>query len=143
MPEFILSSVIIQIISFLILLFLLNLLVYKPVRGILEKRKEEMDTSFRQTDEWKRKIEKYSSEIEENIDSTRKQGVKERIDLRNQGISTEKELLHDAYSQVEASLAGAKNDIRDKINNARVLLQDEMESFSHELAEKILGRNLQ
>ncbi len=143
MPEFILSSIIIQIISFLILLFFLNIIVYKPVRGILNKRKEEMDTSFRMTDEWKRKVEKYSEEMESNIDTTRKKGVKERTDLRNQGLSTEKELLHDAYSQVEASLASAKKEIKEKINNTRVSLQDEMESFSHELAEKILGRNLQ
>lgn len=142
MPEFIPSSILIQIINFLVLLFLLNIIVYKPIRGILNKRREEMDSSLNMTDEWKRKTEKYFNEIEENIDSTRKLGLKERINLRNNGLATEKELLEDAHSQVEKALEKAKNDIKEKINSARASLQDEMESFSHELAEKILGRSL-
>ncbi len=143
MPEFIPSSILIQVINFLVLLFLLNIIVYKPIRGILNKRKEEIDSSLGMTDELKRKIEKYSTEIEENIDSTRKQGLKERVSLRNNGLAAEKELLQEAYSQVEEALGKAKNEIKEKINSARVSLQHEMETFSNELAEKILGRSLQ
>ena len=142
MPEIIFDSIIIQILNFLILLFLLNLIVYRPVRGILNKRKEEMDSSSNATDEWKRKIEKYSTDLEENIDSTRMEGLRERVGLRDKGLSTEKELLQDAYSQVEEALGKAKNEIKEKINNARISLQDEIESFSRELAEKLLGRSL-
>ena len=135
-------SILIQIINFLILLFFLNIIVYRPIRRILNKRKEEMDSSSCVTDEWKRKIEKYSTEIEENIDSTRKEGLKERMSLRDNGLATEKELLMNAYSQVEEALGKAKNEIKEKINRARVSLQEEMEGFSQELAEKILGRSL-
>ena len=142
MPEFNPISILIQIINFLVLLYFLNIIVYRPIRGILNKRKEEMDSSSRMTDDLKRKIEKCSSDIEENIDSTRKQGLKERIGFRNSGLSTEKELLQNAYLQVEEAIGKAKNEIKEKINSARVSLQDEMESFSHELAEKILGRSL-
>ncbi len=142
MPEFNTLSILIQMINFLVLLILLNIIVYKPIRGMLKKRKEEIDSSSNLTDELKRNIEKYSTEIEENIDSTRKLGLKERIGLRNNGLAAEKELLQDAYSQVEEALGKAKNEIKEKINNARTSLQNEMESFSHELAEKILGRSL-
>ena len=140
--DLIFESIIIQILNFLILLFLLNLIVYRPIRGILGKRKEEMDSSSNVTDEWMRKIEKYSTEIEENIDSTRREGLKERTNLRDKGLSTEKELLQGAYSQVEEALGKAKKEIKQKINNARDSLQDEIDSFSRELAEKLLGRNL-
>ena len=142
MPEFIPLSILIQIVNFLILLFFLNIIVYKPIRGMLNKRREEMDSSSNMTDDWKRKTEKYSTEIEINIESTRKQGLNERVSLRDNGLATEKELLQNAHSQVEEALGKAKNEITEKINSARVSLQDEMESFSHELAEKILGRSL-
>ena len=142
MPNVIPSSVLIQIINFLILLFLLNIIVYRPIRGILNKRKEDMDSSSNITDEWNSKTVKYSAEMEDNIDSTTKEGLKERSDLRNKGLSTEKQLLQDAYFQVEEALVKAKNEITEKIKNARVSLQDEMDSFSRELAEKILGRSL-
>ena len=142
MPNVIPSSVLIQIINFLILLFLLNIIVYRPIRGILNKRKEDMDSSSNITDEWNSKTVKYSAEMEDNIDSTTKEGLKERSDLRNKGLSIEKQLLQDAYFQVEEALVKAKDEITEKIKNARVSLQDEMDSFSRELAEKILGRSL-
>ena len=136
------STFVLEIVNFLILLFLLNIIVYRPVRGILNRRKEDMDASSNITDEWNMKIEKYSAEIEDNIYSTTKEGLKERSDLRNKGLSTEKQLLQDAYSQVEEALVKAKDEITEKIKNARVSLQDEMDSFSRDLAEKILGRSL-
>lgn len=142
MPDINHYLILIQIVNFLILLFLLNIIVYRPIRGILNRRKEDMDSTSNITDEWKMKIEKYSAEIEDNIYSTTKEGLKERSDLRNKGLSAEKELLQDAYSQVEEALVKAKNEITEKIKNARVSLQDEMDSFSRELAEKILGRSL-
>ena len=141
MPDPNIYAVVIQIINFLVLLLLLNIIVYRPIRGMLNKRREEMNSSSSMTDDWKKKIEKYSTEMDENIDSTRKQGLKERLSLRDNGLATEKELLQDAYSQVEEAVGKAKNEIKEKINNARLSLQDEMESFSHEMAEKILGRS--
>ena len=141
MPDPNIYAVVIQIINFLVLLLLLNIIVYRPIRGMLNKRREEMNSSSSMTDDWNKKIEKYSTEMDENIDSTRKQGLKERLSLRDNGLATEKELLQDAYSQVEEALGKAKNEIKEKINNARLSLQDEMESFSHEMAEKILGRS--
>lgn len=135
-------TVVYQIINFLLLLFLLNLIVYRPIRGILSKRKEEMTSTENSTREWIKKADDYSDEIEENILSTRKEGLKERIGLRNKGLEAEKELIEDAYSQVEEAARKAKEEIKDKIAQASVSLQGEMEAFSHELAEKILGRSL-
>lgn len=142
MPDINIYAMVIQIINFLILILLLNFIVYRPVRGILNKRMEDMDSSSTITDEWKRKIEKYSAELEDSIDSTRKEGLKERFGLREKGLTTEKELLQDAYSQVEEALGKAKNEIKKKISSARTSLQDEIDGFSRELAEKILGRSL-
>jgi len=131
-----------QIVNFLLLLFLMNMIVYRPIRGILLRRKEEMTSSENLTDDWMKKAGKYSEEIEENMIATRKEGLKKRTGLRSKGLETEKELLQDAYTQVEDATKKAKEEIKEKLNEARVSLQEEMEGFSHELAEKILGRSL-
>ncbi|NLD36158.1 MAG: ATP synthase F0 subunit B [Desulfatiglans sp.] len=141
MPE-INYTVIIQIVNFILLLVLLNIIVYRPVRGLLIKRKQEEDSSILMTEEWKRKIENYSAEIEEKIDFARKQGIKERISIRDSGLSHEKELVQDASSQVEREIQSARNEIREKIERASASLQGEIDSFSIELAEKLLGRSL-
>lgn len=142
MPGLNVIIVVIQVLIFLLLLLILNLIVYKPVRGILIRRKEEMSASVDLTNEWMRKADKYSGEIEDNMITLRKEGLKEKTDLRNKGLETEKELLEDAFTQVEEAAGKAKQEIKEKINKARVSLQEEMEVFSHDLAAKILGRNL-
>ena len=142
MPGLNFITLVIQIVNFLILLFILNLVVYRPIRGILTRRKEEMSSSANLANEWVRKANKYSEEIEENMITLRKEGLKEKTDIRSKGIEAEKELLEDAYSQVEETARKAKEEIKEKVNKARSALQEEMEGFSRELAAKILGRGL-
>jgi F-type H+-transporting ATPase subunit b len=142
MPVFNFISIVFQIVIFLSLLFILNLIVYRPIRGILIRRKEEMSSSADQANNWMRKADEYSEEIEENMVTLRSEGIKEKSDLRNIGLETEKELIDDAYAKVEEKANKAKEEIKEKINKARVSLQEEMEGFSHELAAKILGRSL-
>lgn len=141
MPE-INYTVIIQIVNFILLLFLLNVIVYRPIKGVLSKRQEEIDSAAILTEEWTKKIESYSLEIEKKIGNAKKQGAKERLSIRDSGISHEKELFQDASLQVEREIDSARNEIREKIERARASLQGEIESFSKELAEKILGRSL-
>jgi F-type H+-transporting ATPase subunit b len=135
-------TVFIQIVNFILFIFLLNIIVYRPIRGILNKRKEGIDFSLSLIDEWKRKIEKYALEIAAQIDLARKQGIKERASLRDSGLSSEKELLQGAHSQVDREIDKAKNEIKEQIDKARVSLQGEIESYSREMAEKIMGRAL-
>lgn len=135
-------SLIVQMVNFVILLFLLNIIVYRPVRRILKKRKEEISSSEDSISDFTKKADRYSEEIEENVIATRKEGLKERSSLREEGLSAEKEMLQNAYAQVEEAIGKAKEEIRDKIDKAGASLREEMEAFSHELAEKILGRSL-
>ncbi|GEM_PF-1431537 len=141
MPE-INYTVIIQVINFILLLLLLNIIFYRPVRGALSQRQKEIDSAAMLTEEWTKKIEKYSSEIEEKIGLARKQGIKERMGIRDSGLSHEKELVQEASLQVERELETARDDIREKIERARSYLHGEIDSISRELAEKILGRSL-
>ncbi|MDM7919658.1 MAG: ATP synthase F0 subunit B [Methanosarcina sp.] len=131
-------TVIIQIINFVLLIFLLNIILYRPVRGIIKNRKEKMDSSSLLTDEWKREIEKYAIEIREKTDLARKQGMKELVNLRDSGLTKEKELVQDAFSQFEREVDIAKNEIKEKIDKARISLKGEIDSYAREMVEKIM-----
>lgn len=135
-------SILIQIGNFILLLIFLNIIVYRPIRGILNKRKQEIESNEKITDEWTRKADKFSDEIEESMSETRKEGLNEKAGLKDEGHVKEKELLQEAYSLVDDKIEKMKKEIREKVNQARESLQSELEAFSHELAEKILGRSI-
>ncbi len=132
----------IQIVSFLTLLFLLNIIMYRPIRRIINRRKDEMAVTLNITEEWKNKAEKFAEELGENEAATRKEGMKEKEDLKNKGIVDERLMLQDAYSSSEQKLEEARKEIQELLQKARQSLQREVDGFSRELATKILGRGI-
>jgi F-type H+-transporting ATPase subunit b len=135
-------SLFIQIANFLFLLILLNIILYRPIRRILIRRKKEMSYIEEIAQDRRRNADNYSEEFEENLSDIKKKGLKEKGDFKNQGIEEEKEMLRHTYSSVEEKIHKTRIDIQDQVSKVRRSLQTELETFSHELAEKILGRDI-
>jgi F-type H+-transporting ATPase subunit b len=135
-------SLFIQMASFIFLVILLNIILYRPIRRILIMRKNEISSMEEVTRDLKHKADDYLKEYEDNLSDANKKGFKGKNDLKNRGIEEERETLRQTYSSVEERTRNARMDIQDRISHARQSLQKELESFSQDLAEKILGRNL-
>jgi F-type H+-transporting ATPase subunit b len=137
------GTIFIQIVNFLVLLFVMNIILYKPIRGILAKRDEEMDSRRSSVEEYRNKAEKDQKGIEEGLIAARKDGFLEKESFKAQGIEEEKGILQKAGGSVEKKLDAAKKDLDSKLVDVRKTLEGDMQVFSNELAEKILGRSVQ
>jgi F-type H+-transporting ATPase subunit b len=135
-------TVFIQIANFLILLVLLNIIAYRPIRGILNRRKEAMSSSAGKTDEWTKAADGFSNELESSTSKTIHEGFIQKEGLKNEGLDNEKLMLNDAFSSVEENLSRARAEIQAKLAEARESLQADLDSFSKDLAKKVLGRNI-
>ena len=102
----------IQIANFLILIFLLNIIAYRPIRGILNKRREEMSSELKITEDWKQKTDKYSEELEENISNTKKEAMKEKDGLKGQALEEEREMLRETYESIEKNIEKSRSEIK-------------------------------
>jgi len=135
-------SLSIQIANFLLLIFLLNIIVYRPIRNILGKRKEEMSSAEDLTQTLTQKTAQGSLALEAHITDTRKQGYKERDALKSEGNQEEERLLKDTYSLVQDKIDKARKELEEAKLRARDSLQAEVKGFSVNLVEKILGRGI-
>jgi F-type H+-transporting ATPase subunit b len=135
-------TILIQIANFLLLLLLLNIVVYRPIRGILNKRKEIMSSTEELAKNWGQKADKNSIEFEGRLTETRNEGLTEKGNLRSQGEEKKNEMLMEANASVEKKMEKAKSDMQERIVQVRQSLQKELETFSREVAEKILGREI-
>ena len=88
----------IQIANFLFLLFILNILLFRPIRKILSRRAEETNSSKSMMGDFQNRAAQYEKELEENIAGARREGYKEKEDLKDEGLEQEKKLLQDATS---------------------------------------------
>jgi F-type H+-transporting ATPase subunit b len=135
-------TVIIQIANFLFLLFVLNLVFYRPIRRILGRRSEEVRGLQESIGDFREKSDQYSKDLEESYEGARSEGFKEKDKLKQAGAKVEKEILNAAISSAEAKIGKAKEEIDRSITGVRQSLEKELNMFSKELAEKILGRSL-
>ena len=137
------GTMILQIANFLVLLVVMNIILYKPIRGILAKRDEEMASRQKMIDDYQGRVKDNEEAIESGMVSARKEGYQEKEALKVLGQEDEKGVLQEAGAAVERKLTAAKQEIETKVTAARETLESEISGFSNELAEKILGRSVQ
>jgi F-type H+-transporting ATPase subunit b len=135
-------TVFILIINFLFLLFVLNIIFYRPIRRILGRRSEEVKGLHKSIEDYREKSDQYVKDLEESYKRARGEGFKEKDRLKKAGTEAEKEILQEAISSAETKIGKAKDEIDCSITDVRQSLEDELNMFSKELAEKILGRNV-
>ena len=135
-------TVLFQIANFLILLFILNLIVYRPIRKILGRRGDEVISFQDMIEDFQNRSEKEAKTLQENMAGARSQGFKEKENLKNAGLEEEKVMVQGAISAAEEKIGKAKGEIDQDTAQARQSLEAEVKEFSKELAEKILGRSI-
>ena len=136
------STVFIQIVQFLFLLFVLNMIFYRPIHRILSQRSDKEKDLHESIEGFREKSDQYLKDLEENYKGARGEGFKEKDMLKQAGTEAEKEILQEAISSAEVKIGKAKDEIDRSVTGVRESLEDELNMFSKELAEKILGRNV-
>jgi F-type H+-transporting ATPase subunit b len=119
---------------------LLNVLLIKPVRGVIQKRKELMA-------EQTGKIEKFTADAENKIKDyeaaladARKKGNEIRGEFKEQGTALEHELLAAAGVEAAKTLGEARVALDGEVKGALDSLKKDVEGFATKAADKVLGR---
>ena len=132
----------VQIANFLVLLFLLNIIVYKPIRKIMSQRQEEMNASEKLIADLLDRYSRLSEQLEQNMAAARKDGFKEKEDCKNKGRDEESKMVQSAIDSVGEKISKTREDIERNMAGLRQTLDKEVSIFSQELAEKVLGRSI-
>lgn len=129
-----------QIVNFLILIFALNIVCYKPIRKILLERKAKMDgladnieTATRQSEE---KDKAFSSGVRE----ARAKGQKEKESLLQAAGDEEKVIVGKILDKAREDMAAVKAQITKDTDEVKVALEKEVDAFADAITQKILGR---
>ncbi|MCF8061388.1 MAG: ATP synthase F0 subunit B [Deltaproteobacteria bacterium] len=131
----------IQIANFLVLLFVLNAVAYRPIRRIMSERHQEMSGLKERAETLQEKLTQEEKALQENVINARKEGFGLKEQIKQQGAETEKGMLQEASSRTEERLGKARAEIEQMVAGVRRTLQGEVDMFSQEVAEKILGRS--
>ena len=131
-----------QIINFLLLVFLLNVVLFRPIRNALRDRQAKLLAQEAEINVLTDKGRSLEDEIKEELAAARRAGAGARETLKQEGVQAEATLLEEVKRQAELEWATVEKKIKADMAKARASLQTQAQSFAQLLATKILGREL-
>ena len=131
-----------QIINFLLLVFLLNVVLFRPIRKALKDRQAKLLAQETEINVLTDKGRSLEDEIKEELAAARRAGAGARETLKQEGAQAEVTLLEEVKRQAELEWATVEKKIKADMAKARKSLQTQTQSFAQLLATKILGREL-
>ena len=136
-------TLVIQMINFLILLFVLNLILFRPIRNIIKERNQIVGTFNSDIASLTDNAQESMDQFELKIQEARKEGVARVQSMKDEGEEAEVELIAATTQEVQAKIEEARNKVAGDIQEARTQLQTQVQAFSVAVTEKILGRSIQ
>lgn len=135
-------TLIIQFVNFIILMVILNLVLYRPLRRALEQRKETIEGNQQAATDLEASIEEKMTLYQKQLQEARLKGNQERAALRQMALEEEASTLGAAHQEASAKLQAIKEQVAGEAGVAREALKKETETLAGEIASKILGRTL-
>lgn len=131
-----------QAANFLLLLFVLNFILYRPLRDILQKRRESVEGAHRRARELEGDINEKMARYQERLQEAKLKGSQEKMKLRQEALEEEGKLLAAAHGSASAKLQEIKGRVAEEAEQARRSLRSETETLAAQVASKVLGRAL-
>jgi len=133
----------IQMVNFLVLLFFLNLILFRPIRKIIKKRNQIMDDFNKDITSMSDRAQESMEQFEQKILGARQEGMARIQSMKDEGEEAEAQLIAATHQEVQGKIEAAREKVASEIQGARTQLQEQVQSFSVALTEKILGRSIQ
>jgi len=135
-------SFVFQLVGFLLLILILNIFLYKPIRKILAERSDELLSAKERAEVVDQEIQAKMAEYEARLRDMKSNTTDERGQLTKEAQAEENAILELARKEATDSINTIKTRISAEVSDARVILQEQARSLSKDICEKVLGRSL-
>ena len=135
-------SFVIQLINFGILVLVLNVFLYKPIRKVLADRRHVIDSAREKTVSVDAEVAAKMAQYEAKLHAAKAEAGARRAEALKLALGEETAVLEKARKQAAESLASIRDRVAKEAGEARELLKKQAEVLSGDICEKILGRSL-
>ena len=132
------------IIAFLlILVFVLNRLLFRPLGKVLAERDNRIVGARHEAEQIRIASQEKAQEFERKLREARREADLQIAQVKTAAIGEKSDVITRQRSETEKMLKDAKADIQVKTEEARRTLQTQAQLFAEEIASRILKRPLQ
>lgn len=131
-----------QIVNFLLLLFILRKVLYKPILNFLENRRKKIEEGLEKSEKFELEWQKIKDIEKEKVSEVEKKAVQMLEKARLDAGKREKEIVEIAQEKSEKIIQEARRDISQEKEKVLEELKKETADFIVFAAEKILKRSV-
>lgn len=132
----------IQIVNMIILMFLLNGVLYKPVKKILKERAERQQGMQGEIAKFEKNARLRQQEVDEKMAKASGKAKAALDSTRAEAQAAGDQRLGAIKAEAEEGKNRQLAEIKAQIDSARAGLQANLDGFANDMASKILGRSL-
>lgn len=136
-------TILIQMVNFIVLIFVLNFLLYKPILKIIDKRKQQLEESDEEVKELHQVVEQKMAEYEEKVRQAKLEAMDQRNIVQQEGSEEGEKLIAKVKNKISQMIEESHVEIGKEMDEARGILKNQSRKTSIEIAEKVLGRSIQ
>ena len=135
-------TLVIQMINIIILMFLLNKVLYKPVLGILRERSKKMKGTQEEIERFDKDARLRQEEVDKKMAQASSKAKAALDSARTEAAAAGNEKLAAIKAEVDAEREKKMSELKSQIDSAGKSLQESLDTFAGDMAGKILGRSL-
>ena len=136
------NEIIAQIISFLILLLLLRIFVWKKILGLIDARRERIASDFKRIDEARTEVDKLKVDYEAKLAQIETLMDKKIEEAREEGKSITEEMRKTAHLEAQRITESARADIKYELAKAKEDLKNKVIDLTISATERIIQEKL-
>ncbi len=136
------ETLIVQVISFLIFLFLINRIMFRPLRSVMDDRERYIENVSKDIAAAEDQYKSLTQQIKHEESKIKKEAFALRAKLEEAGNRQAIEILDATRKQINDLRKDAQNTIDGQVRQARKQLPSESEALALNIMERVLGRRM-
>ena len=128
---------------FIIFMFVLNALLYKPILSIIDRRKKQLEELDNEVRLFQESVEKRVAEYDEKLHLAKSKAADLKKEVIAEGSKEAQKVLDAVRNEIPAMAQEFQDKMEKEVAAARQVLQSQSRTLSVDIATKVLGRSVQ
>ena len=136
------ETLVVQLISFLIFLFIINRIMFRPLRRVMIERENHVEKINLDIIDSGKSLDNVTDQIKQKKTAVRSEAFEVSEKIREQGMQKSAKMLSAVRAEINDLQSKARTEAEAQLTEARKKLENESEVLSISIMEKVLERRL-
>ncbi|MGD2028361.1 MAG: ATP synthase F0 subunit B [Desulfobacterales bacterium] len=136
------ETMLFQLVSFLIFLFIINRIMFRPLQGVMDNRENHMEKIQTDTVDAIKELENLTQKLKEQESEVRTEALELKRQVEESGGQQAAEILSASKKEIETLKETAEKEVEARMEEARKHLQKESQALAVNVMEKLLDRRV-